>query len=341
MLATVAGALPQMAAWKALYDTWLLPYPPQGPDFVRLGRPFLLETLFSSRHGLLFWTPALWLAYLGLGLLLVRRPALALPLALPVAAMTYVNACAGDWWAGGSFSNRRFDSALPLLAFGLAASIEALLSLLAARPGLALGAIALPLAVWNVGVLEQERQGLVPAGDAVSFAERTEHTARLLGGAVGSPPAWPANWLFAWQTGRPASQYDVLVGRYLFYRQNNLGGLVDLGSAGDEALLGEGWGPAETWDGASARALIGRARLFAPLDEPEDLRITVRVAGGSELRVSVNGRAAGTVSPGPSWAEHTVATPAALWRRNLNEVVLEAGPGAAPHVDRIRFERLR
>ena len=154
--------------------------------------------------------------------------------------------------------------------------------------------------------------------------------------------AWPANWLFAWQTGRPPSQYDVLVGRYLFYRQNNLGGLVDLGAPGDEALLGEGWGPAATWEGATARALTGRARVFAPLDEPEDLRITVRVAGsGNSLRVSVNGREAGTIVPGPSWAEHTVPAPAGLWRRNLNEVVLEAGPGEAPQVDRIRFERPR
>ena len=54
------GAFPQMAAWKALYGMWVLPYPPHGADFVRLGHPFLMNTLFSSRHGLLSWTPVLW-----------------------------------------------------------------------------------------------------------------------------------------------------------------------------------------------------------------------------------------------------------------------------------------
>ena len=70
-----------MVAWKALYGMWLLPYPPHGADFVRLDHPFLLKTLFSSRHGLLSWTPVLWAGYLGFLPLLRRRPALALPLA--------------------------------------------------------------------------------------------------------------------------------------------------------------------------------------------------------------------------------------------------------------------
>lgn len=123
--AALLGTLPQLLAWKALFGTWVLLHPPQGTDFVRLNRPFLLETLFSSRHGLLSWTPVLWAGYLGFVPLLRRRPALALPLVLPLLLMTYLNMCSGDWWAGGSFSNRRFDSVLPLLALGLAAALDA------------------------------------------------------------------------------------------------------------------------------------------------------------------------------------------------------------------------
>jgi hypothetical protein len=101
--------LPQMAVWKALYDKWLLPYPPHGTDFVRLGHPFFLETLFSSRHGLLSWTPVFWAGYLGFIPLLRRRPGLGYPLLLPLVLMTYVNLCSGDWWAA-PVPNRRFDS---------------------------------------------------------------------------------------------------------------------------------------------------------------------------------------------------------------------------------------
>jgi hypothetical protein len=62
-LGTLLGASPQLLAWKALYGEYLLRYPPHGADFLRLDHPFLLETFFSSRHGLLAWTPALWLGY--------------------------------------------------------------------------------------------------------------------------------------------------------------------------------------------------------------------------------------------------------------------------------------
>src|SRR5918994_4067394 len=44
LLGVLVSALPQMLAWNALYGAWVLPYPPHGADFVRLGHPFLLQT---------------------------------------------------------------------------------------------------------------------------------------------------------------------------------------------------------------------------------------------------------------------------------------------------------
>jgi len=64
------------------------------------------------------------------------------------------------------------------------------------------------------------------------------------------------------------------VGRYLFYRQNNLGGHIDVGS-GDGALLGEGWGDRREVDGRACRRPQGAARALAPLDVPEDLDLTL------------------------------------------------------------------
>src|SRR5262249_58426389 len=82
--AVVLGALPQMLVWKALYGVFLLPAPPHGVDFLRLDHPFVLETLFSSRHGLLSWTPVFWLGYLGFLPLARRHPLIALPLRVPL-----------------------------------------------------------------------------------------------------------------------------------------------------------------------------------------------------------------------------------------------------------------
>jgi hypothetical protein len=330
-----------MIAWNALYGMWLLPYPPHGTDFVRLDHPYVLETLFSSRHGLLSWTPLLWLGFLGFVPLWRRRSALAMPLAIPLVLMTYVNMCSGDWWAGGSFSIRRFDPLLAPFALGLAACLEIGAELVRRRPQVALAAVALPAVVLNAGFWEQVRRELVPPERVVAWPETYGTTARLVADGVGSPSTWPASWIFALREGRPPGQYDPLVGRYLFYRQNNLEGLVEVGVPGDDAMLGEGWGDVEERPDAKGRRTNGAARVFAPLDGPEPLWIVVTAAAprdGTEVRVTVNGREAGRFAADRTLREHTVAVGATWWRRELNSVRLDAG-ALRLFVDRVRFVR--
>jgi hypothetical protein len=334
------GAFPQMAAWRAIYGEFLLRHPPHGADFLRLDHPYVLETLFSSRHGLLSWTPVLWAGYLGFLPLLRRRPALAWPLVLPLLLMSYVNMCAGDWWAGGSFSNRRFDSLLPILALGIAASLELAQGALRRRPELALAGVAVPLVVWNVLLAEQLRRGQIPRDATVEFPSLVGNGAQLFADALGSPPTWPASWLFAVRHAAPPSRYDLLVGRYLFYRQNNLGGRIQVGLPRDEPLLAEGWGPIESLDGRPARALRGRARLYAPLDVPEDLLLRVSTQAPREPRevqVRVNGASAGRFLAGPGWAVRSLAAARTLWRRELNELLFEAG--GELYVSEVEFVR--
>ena len=91
---------------------------------MRWGDPFVTEILFSSRHGLLSWSPILWLAIAGFVGFARREPRAAAPLAVILVALTYVNSAVADWWAGGSFGARRFDSLLPIFALGLASSID-------------------------------------------------------------------------------------------------------------------------------------------------------------------------------------------------------------------------
>lgn len=335
------GVLPQLAAWKALYDSWLLRHPPHGADFLRLDHPFVLETFFSSRHGLLSWTPALWAGYLGFLPLLRRRPMLAWPLLPLLAAMTYVNLCSGDWWAGGSFSNRRFDSLLPLLALGVAASIDWARERVGRRPEVVLALLSGPLIAWNVLLAEQLRRGFLPRDETVAFPRLVTGAAQLFADGFGSPPTWPASWIFAWRHGLSPGRYDLVVGRYLFYRQNNMGGHIGLGAARDRALLAEGWGPVETVDGREARRVLGRARLLAPLDVAEDLELHVRAtapAPGCEVRLLVNGGEAARFFAHQGWNSHHVQAGAGFWRRELNDVVFDAGV-AQPAFESVDFAR--
>jgi len=321
----VVGASPQLMAWKALYGEWLLSAPPHGADFLRLDHPWLLQTFFSSRHGLFSWTPVFWAGYLGFAPLVRRRPGLALPLLPLVLLMTWVNVCSGDWWAGASYSNRRFDSLVPLLATGVAASVDLVREAVRRRPELALALVAVPFALWNALLAEQTRRALVPRDDVVELPRLARLGAGVLSEGVGFPTTWPASWLFAARHDRPPAQYDRLVGKYLFYRQNNLGGHVEVGSS-DDALLGEGWGRPERLAGVRGRRLRRRARLFAPLDVPRDLRLSVRALSlgePRELRVQINGRDAGRIQAAVGgWGEDSLGVRAGFWHRELNEVVL-------------------
>jgi hypothetical protein len=337
------GALPQLVAWKVIYGEWLLRYPPHGADFLRLDHPFVLETLFSTRHGLLSWTPVFWAGFLGLVPLVRRRGALGWPLVFPIVLMTYVNMCSGDWWAGGSFSNRRFDSLLPPLALGFAAALETARWWLVRRPE-TVPALAAAIAIlWNVTLVEQVRLGLTPADATTDFPRLAARGAEIFSASLGSPPTWPASWAFAWSRSRPPSQYDLLVGRYLFYRQNNLEGRIPLASDAEEdvSLLGEGWGRIEVWNGAPARRVMGRARLFAALDVAEDLEIEIRAVSDTacETLLEVNGRVAGKIRVGADWTESRVRADADLWRRELNDVVLDAG-GREVIVGAVSFHKL-
>lgn len=332
-------AFPQMAAWKALYDEWLLRYPPHGRDFLRLDHPFIVETLFSSRHGLLSWTPVFWAGYLGMAPLFRRRATVAATLLVPLALMTYVNFCSGDWWAGGSFSNRRFDSLLPIFAFGFAASIDVARTAVARRPWAAVAALSLLAISWNATLMAQVRRGMVPRDDTVSFPRLMSGSAKVVSDAVGFPTTWPASLWFAARFGLSPSQFDTAFGKYLFYRQNNLRGHVGISDL-DQPLLAEGFFPVTTESGRACRRLRSRARFLAPLDVPEALEMRFAVAGGGErVSVEVNGRSVGEIACGTAWSSPALVLAAPTFRSGLNEVLLGEGEGCC--VASVDFRRLR
>jgi hypothetical protein len=339
LLAFVLGALPQMLAWKAIFGLYLLPDPPHGKDFLRLDHPYLLNTFFSSRHGLLFWTPLLWGAVFGLVALWRRDRFTALAVLPPILVMSYVNACSGDWWAGGSFSNRRFDSVLPLLGLGLAAAFDALLAAMRRRPGRVVFLAGVLFVAWNQLLIVQYAERKIPPDDTVSFAAVTEYNAKVLGRHVGTPLAWPANWVFAAEHGLEKARYDLMVGKYLFYRQNNLGGLVKMGDArADPALLGGGFGEPRPCEGGTCRPVVGLARIMAPLDVPEPLEVAVRARGRGTLELRVNGVRVAEFPLAPELARLRARVAEVHWRRELNDVSLAVANGEA-EVERVTFAR--
>ena len=120
------------------------------------------DTLWSSWHGFLSWTPIAYVALVGTAAYATRRWRWALPALGIVFVMAWVNGSTADWAAGWSFGGRRFTSCLVLLAPGLAFLVDRLLQ----RPMLVLSGLGLVAVGWNQLLLAQYRQNLIRPGSA-------------------------------------------------------------------------------------------------------------------------------------------------------------------------------
>jgi hypothetical protein len=324
-----------IGAGLALIGAASIPYVVTGippvPSLSRLG-----ETLFASRGGLLYWAPVLWAGALGY-IPLARRegrtiaaPALGL-VAILLAATTRDDP--SPFIGAG-----RFHAALPLLGLGLGAAFGVVRSAAARRPLIPLLAGAGALVVWNVLFMEQYRTDRIPRDFVVSFPQVTETNAAILARAVGSPLAWPANWVFAWRHDLPAAKYDVVVGQSLF-GEGGLDGTIVMGDERvDPALLAEGWGSRRACEGAVCRQVVGAARLLVPLESSRPFRVTVRAAGSGTLSLLVNGAPLAELPLAPALTDLRVPATPGPWRAGLNHMVLScASPGEA-WAERLVFE---
>ena len=89
--AAVAGFLPQLLVWKAIYGRFFA-VSPIGPQ-IRLWHPRLVDILWSSQNGLFATSPVLYVGAIGLLLLWRRDRLLAGCALLALAAMTWFNGC--------------------------------------------------------------------------------------------------------------------------------------------------------------------------------------------------------------------------------------------------------
>lgn len=135
-VACAATFAPQLWVWQTIYGTLLLnPHTPGGSSgYFLWTQPAILETLFSTRQGLIAWSPIVLFAAVGIAWLFRHDRLLAWATAVTLLIALYVNAAAIPWWAGASFGGRRFISYLPFLVLGLTAFLAS--PAMAFRPAL-------------------------------------------------------------------------------------------------------------------------------------------------------------------------------------------------------------
>ena len=135
--------------------------------------PHFLAVLFSSNHGLLSWTPILFLAIAGLFLFWRREPRVGAPFLAAFLAFYLFISCYPDWAGISSYGNRFFVSLTPLFILGLAVFLDRTAQLFRSQRAALVTAVAL-LAIftfWNGGLVFQWGSHLIPARGPVSFSE--------------------------------------------------------------------------------------------------------------------------------------------------------------------------
>jgi len=180
---------PQLLVWKSIYGSWLT-IPQQ--TFFHWDKPYLIDMLFSPRYGLLTFSPVMYLAVVGLvaGAIWKKKPLFLLGTAFLLVSI-YVNACAGDWYAGATFGPRRMDALFVFFVFGTSLSLVAILRWIRRRPETMLVALFLGASVFTGIMLKgfQERQYNVGMALAHEFPLRSWEAVL---DTVGWPPSLPA-----------------------------------------------------------------------------------------------------------------------------------------------------
>ncbi len=339
------GLAPQLVAWQVIYGHLYYFHPPHGSNFVRYSKPFPVELLFSSRHGLLTWTPILWLGFLGLIPLLKKRLTTVWMMTFCLVLITYLNMSVADWWSSNSFSNRRFDGALPILAFGIAASFGILSRFVSRRPAVAAFGLLAFFPIWTMLFMEQYHRHRIPIDDVVSFSDVAGNSADILFENIGYPFAWPANLSFARSHDTSPAKFDTVVGRYFFFIHRVLKERFEIGED-DGALIGDGFGRPEHRAGRWVRVQRrSKARLFIPLEQDEALRVTLHLSVRPRpvvVSVKVNGETAGRFLASPGFTDYELPAPT-QFRGGTNELTFEPEfeeEGQILLLDRVVFDLL-
>ncbi len=294
----------------------------------------ILDVLFSSRHGLMSWTPIVWIALIGTIAYAWQRPIWAIPAILAFLMLVWTNGSAHDWSGGWAYGGRRFTSVLAALTPGVATALVGIYR----RPLLLVGPAVACVIGWNALLMTQYQRQMLPRDESLRFATLVHQQADLLV----KPPffypfAFPANVLFAWREGLPVDRYDLLGSEPL--RRDMYLPLNDWG----ERFMLEGWADGANDASGSAHFLAASSgTILMPLDVPSGtafgIDLEARAAGApgaTQLDLAVNGRSLGALpleigAAKPVRKNFVVPAGLKVWRRGYNRVTISRPTDVAP-----------
>jgi len=165
LAAVFLALIPQFVVWKIIYGGFFVySYAGEGFDFLS---PKLLQVLFSSRHGLISWTPIIFFSIWGLLLFLRKEKRVGLFIFICLLMQLYVNASWNCWWFANAYGARAFINCTFIFVLGLCTFFD-----FAQRKGrflTILGGSAL-IIVWNLLFIVQFSLKLISHTESISWS---------------------------------------------------------------------------------------------------------------------------------------------------------------------------
>jgi hypothetical protein len=189
-----------------------------------------------------------------------------------------------------------------------------------------LGAIA----VWNLALMGAAQQGAVRIGETLAFDRAWAAQGRVFHRWFGNPFTYPASLVFALRNGVSPGDYDLLsTNRFLGDPLRQYGG-VDVGSDGDDWLLGEGWHAPERNGAITFRWAAAPAMLRIPLDRAAPLRVQVRLqafaypnAPPQTLTIATERATCSPAAVPGGWDTVECLLDQSAWRAGVNALTLQ------------------
>ncbi|MEE8575494.1 MAG: hypothetical protein V3T30_08790, partial [Thermodesulfobacteriota bacterium] len=183
--AVLVGFIPiilmQMMVWKVLFGSFFT-YSYGAEPFMYAASPKILQTLFSSRHGLISWNPVILFSFIGLILYIKKKNRMAIYFLIAFLLQLYINSSWHMWWLGYAFGGRGFINCTAIFIVGLAAIMEALgggahkkVSFKFTLP------VLIILGMWNMVMIVAYVSEMIPYGDYFSWMELFKNLSDLPG----------------------------------------------------------------------------------------------------------------------------------------------------------------
>lgn len=350
--------VPQFLVWNYHYESGFF-QPPQGTTYVHLGRPMVLELLYSPLNGFFYTHPLAEFSLIGL--LFVPRRLRLVGAALLVAALVqvYVNSCVYDWWGMGAYGARRMCCTSFILMFGLASLLRASGILLRRVPVHARRALGIAFvgwfAIWSLSYEKPARRRHSVKVVRLCCDEVPDFMgdiAEPIWDRYGNPFAFPANLIFKLEWGVPLKEWQkVVIGVYaarpnahkLFASDHGgkKGYPWNIPGANFLPFLGNGFGPRQkNVVGKRVKPLFYRwtedpeSRIYVPLFLPCAYRFRVPVrpnlaAGDPPMHIAItfNGEVVWERNLGAGWKRADFVVPERLVNRGTNVMSFRSTPG--------------